>query len=179
MGEQTKIRSESIVIMGNPSFIAGTYNEVTKAEVDKTNLQPEKASYPFILTAKTVDGKAFEATGNTSENQAKIAKITNYKVDDKEHKLPEPLEVKIEDGKLATDSLKKFEQLINKSSAIFDIFGSRETIKSEHIPSGTLTLSVDKNMKAALAQVNEPTTDFKSAFNTVPNKQQDSSKFLG
>jgi hypothetical protein len=178
MGEQTKIRPESIVIMGNPSFIAGTYNEYIKAEVDKTNSQPEKSSYPFIISAQTSDGKAFEAKGNTSENEAKTAQITNYKVGDKEYRLLKPVEVKIEDGKLSK-GIEIFEQLINKGSATTGRFGSRETIKSEHVSTKTADLSTDKAMQAAKAQVDQHNEGFKSAFNNLPAKSTGKETSLG
>jgi|GEM_PF-3700698 len=160
MAEQIKIVPKSIVITGNPSFIAGTYNEFTKADVDKTSPSPTEASHSFIITAETSDGGKFVATGNTSKDQTRIAKITNYKVGNTERKLPEPLEVKIEDGKLAAESLENFEQLINTGSITIGRFGSRKTIKSEDIQSSS-------NLKAALDKA--LSTPFESAYNNIPN----------
>ncbi|MEK6745524.1 MAG: hypothetical protein AABY33_00625 [Pseudomonadota bacterium] len=167
MAEQIKIVPKSIVITGNPSFIAGTYNEFTKADVDKTSPSPTEASHSFIITAETSDGGKFVATGNTSKDQTRIAKITNYKVGNTERKLPEPLEVKIEDGKLAAESLENFEQLINTGSITIGRFGSRKTIKSEDIK----TLPKDSNLKAALDK--GLGTPFESSYNNLPLARTD------
>ncbi|MEQ1705729.1 MAG: hypothetical protein ABL867_07145 [Rickettsiales bacterium] len=164
MAEQIKIDTKSIAISGNPSFITGNHNEVIKGSVDKTRPSPEKESYLFVITAKTSDGKDFVATGNTSKDEIKTAKITNYKVGNEERKLLEPLEVKIENGKLAAESLENFEQLINTGSITIGRFGSRKTIKSEDI-----NLPKDSNLKAALEQANQPASEFKSAYSNVPN----------
>lgn len=179
MGEQTKIRPESIVITKNPSFMDGTSDGLTQIDIAKMRSPLKNAPSPLTISGETSEGKPFKAEGGTSDtNGLKTAKITNYKVGNMDYKLSEPLEVKFENGRLHKDSVVNFEELINKGSTSTGQFLSKKTIRSQYVSEKVSSLDNSEAMKTAMAQANQHDPDFTSAFKNVPGKQQNNNKGL-
>lgn len=172
-----KINPDSVKISKGASFMAGTSDGMTQADIDAMRTLSKKTILPLEITGKTADGKEFSAKGTSG----KADEISSIKVGNMQYKLVEGkndagLEVKLKDGKLDSESIKSLEQVIGNGSITTGGFLSKKTIRSEYVPDKVSSLSNDEAMKVALAQASQPDAGFKSDYNNTPSSAKSQEK---